>query len=40
MNGVKQTDISIRQPDKTMYSKSRKLFDETQDDMLFRRQPT
>ena len=33
---VKQPEVKIRQPDKTMYGKSSKLFDELQDDMIFR----
>ena len=33
----KQTEVSIRQPDKTMYRKSRKLFDEIQGKMIFRK---
>ena len=32
-----QQEISIRQLDKTMYRKSRKLFDEIQDEMIFRK---
>ena len=32
-----QPDGSIRQPDKTMYRKSKKLFDEIQDEMIFRK---
>ena len=31
----KQPEVSITQPDKTMYRKSRKLFDEIQDEMIF-----
>ena len=31
----KQPEVSIRQPDKTMYRKSRKLFDEIHDEMIF-----
>ena len=30
-----QPEVSIRQPDKTMYRKSKKLFDEIQDEMIF-----
>ena len=30
-------EVSIRQPEKTMYRKSRKLFDEIQDEMIFRK---
>ena len=32
-----QPAVSIRQPDKTMYRKSKKLFDEIQDEMIFRK---
>ena len=32
-----QPEVSIRQPDKTMNGKSRKLFDKTQDKMIFRK---
>ena len=32
-----QPEVSIRQIDKTMYRKSRKLFDEIQDEMVFRK---
>ena len=32
-----QPKVSIRQPDKTMYRKSKKLFDEIQDEMIFRK---
>ena len=32
-----QPEVSIRQPDKTMYRKSKKLFDEIQDEMIFRK---
>ena len=32
---MKQTEISIKQPDKTMYRKYRKLFDEIQGEMIF-----
>ena len=32
-----QPEVSIRQPDKTMYRKSRKLFDGIQDEMIFRK---
>ena len=41
-NGIddeKQPELSIRQPDKMMYRKSRKLFDEIQDEMTFRKHP-
>ena len=37
-NGIddkKQPEMIIRQPDKTMYKKSKKLIDEIQDEMLF-----
>ena len=34
---MKQPEVTIRQPDKTMYRKSRKLFDEIQDEMIFRK---
>ena len=32
-----QPEVSIRQPDKAMYRKSKKLFDEIQDEMIFRK---
>ena len=32
-----QPDVSIIQPDKTMYRNSKKLFDEIQDEMIFRK---
>ena len=32
-----QPEVSIRQPDRTMYRKSMKLFDEIQDEMIFRK---
>ena len=32
-----QPEVSIRQPDKTMYRKSKKLFDEIQNEMIFRK---
>ena len=32
-----QPEVSIRKPDKTMYRKSKKLFDEIQDEMIFRK---
>ena len=32
-------EVSLRQPDKTMYRKSRKWFDEIQDGMIFRKHP-
>ena len=32
-----QPVVSIRQPEKTMYRKSKKLFDEIQDEMIFRK---
>ena len=32
-----QPEVSIRQPDKTRYRKSSKLFDEIQDEMIFRK---
>ena len=32
-----QPEVSIRQPDKTMYRKSKKLFDEIQDEIIFRK---
>ena len=32
-----QPEVSIRQPDKTMYRKSKKLFDEIQDEKIFRK---
>ena len=32
-----QPEVSIRQPDKTMYRKSKKLFDEIQDETIFRK---
>ena len=35
----KQPEVSIRQPDKTMYRKFSKLFDEIQDEMIFRKHP-
>ena len=35
INDKNQPEVSIRQPDKTMYGKSRKLFDEIQDEMIF-----
>ena len=37
MEAESQPEVSIRQPDKTMYRKSRKLFDEIQDEMTFRK---
>ena len=33
-----QPEVTIRQPDKTMYRKSKKLFDEIQDEMILRKQ--
>ena len=36
LGDVKQPEVIIRQPDKTMYRKSRKLFDECQDEMIFK----
>ena len=33
----KQPEVTIRQPDKTMYTTSKKLFDEIQDEMIFRK---
>ena len=33
----KQPEVPIRQPDKTMYRKSKKLFDEIQDEMIFKK---
>ena len=30
-------EVTMRQPDKTMYRKSKKLFDEIQDEMIFRK---
>ena len=33
----KKPEVSIGQPDKTMYRKFRKLFDEIQDEMIFRK---
>ena len=33
----KQPEVSIRQPDKTMYRKSKRMFDEIQDEMIFRK---
>ena len=41
-NGIddkKQPGVSIRQPDKTMYKKSKKLFVEIQEKMIFRKHP-
>ena len=35
-----QPEVSIRQPDKTMYRKLKKLFDEIQDEMIFRKHLT
>ena len=32
-----QPEVTIRQPDKAMYRKSKKLFDEIQDEMIFRK---
>ena len=32
-----QSEVSVRQPDKTMYRKSKKLSDEIQDEMIFRK---
>ena len=32
-----QPEVFIRQPDKTVYRKSKKLFDEIQDEMIFRK---
>ena len=32
-----QPEVTIRQPDKTMYRTSKKLFDEIQDEMIFRK---
>ena len=32
-----QPEVSIRQPDRTMYRKSKKLFDEIQEEMIFRK---
>ena len=37
IDDVKQTEVTVRQPDKTMYRKSRRLFDDTQDVMIFRK---
>ena len=37
INDEKQPEVSIRQPDKAMYRKFRKLFDEIQDKMIFRK---
>ena len=34
----KKPEVYIRQPDKTMYRKSRKCFDEIQDEMILRKQ--
>ena len=34
----KQPEVSIRQPDMTMYRKSKKMFDDIQDEMIFRKQ--
>ena len=34
---MKQSEVTIRQPDKTMYRTSRKLFDEIQDEVIFRK---
>ena len=36
-NDKNQPEVSIRQPDKTMYRKSKKLFDEIQDETIFRK---
>ena len=33
----KQPEVSIRQSDNTIYRKSKKLFDEIQDEMIFRK---
>ena len=33
----KKQEVSIKQPDQTMYRKSRKLFNEIQDEMIFRK---
>ena len=37
---MKQPEVTIRQSDKTMYKKSKKMFDEIQDEMIFRKKPT
>ena len=37
INDEEQPEVSIRQPDRTMCRKSRKLFDEIQDEMTFRK---
>ena len=37
IDDMKQLEVTIRQPDKTMYRKSRKLFDKIQDEMIFRK---
>ena len=34
-----QPEVSIGQPGKTMYRKLKKLFDEIQDEMIFRKHP-
>ena len=36
IDDIKQPEVTIRQPDQTMYRKSRKFFDEFQDEMIFR----
>ena len=37
IDNEKQPEVSIRQPDKTIYRKYRKLFDEIQDGMIVRK---
>ena len=37
IDNEKQLEVTIRQPDKTMYRKSKELFDEIQDEMIFRK---
>ena len=34
IDDIKQSEVTIQQPDKTMYKKSRKLFDEIQDELI------
>ena len=37
IDDVKHPEVTIKQADKTMYRKSKKLFDKIQDEMLFRK---
>ena len=37
IDDAKQPEVTIRQPEKTMYRKSKKLFDGIQDEMIFRK---